>query len=308
LGQGGRGASAAPSQEAARNALTLRAPAKVNLTLEVIGRLPNGYHAIRSVMVRLPHLADIVRVDVRAGPADIRVRSTSAAIPVDDTNICHRAARHYLEHAGETARIVIDIAKSIPVAAGLGGGSSDAAAVLLALNRHFRQRIAPRALVEIGAALGKDVPFFIAGAAASHASGMGERLRAIGSLPRCHFLIVNPRIAISTKEAYDALGRGLWFIDDARRIDRSQRMVRALGARDLHAIAAALYNDFEIGADGAHPVLNDIRQSLLAFGARGALMSGSGSTVFGLFASLQTLRVAQAALQAHYPAFFVERG
>jgi 4-diphosphocytidyl-2-C-methyl-D-erythritol kinase len=292
----------------APSALTLRAPAKVNLTLEVIGKLPNGYHAIRSVMVRLPHLADLVRVDVRAGPTDVRVRSSSAAIPVDDTNICHRAAHRYLERAGQTARVVIDITKKIPVAAGLGGGSSDAAAVLVALNRHFGQRVAKRALVEIGAALGKDVPFFLEGAAASHASGMGERLRAIDALPPCQFLVVNPCIAISTKDAYAALDGGLWFIDDARRSDRSQRMVRAIVARDLYAVAAALYNDFEAGADRAHPILKDIRQSLLAFGARGALMSGSGSTVFGLFASLQTLRVAQAALQAHYPAFHVERG
>jgi 4-diphosphocytidyl-2-C-methyl-D-erythritol kinase len=290
------------------SALTLRAPAKVNLTLEVIGKLPNGYHAIRSVMVRLPHLADLVRVDVRAGPTDIRIRSNSATIPVDDTNICHRAAHRYLERAGQTARVVIDITKKIPVAAGLGGGSSDAAAVLVALNRHFGQRIAKRALVEIGAALGKDVPFFLEGAAASHASGMGERLRAIDALPPCQFLVVNPRIAISTKDAYAALDGGLWFIDDARRSDRSQRMMRAIVARDPYAVAAALYNDFEAGADRAHPILKDIRQSLLAFGARGALMSGSGSTVFGLFASLQTLRVAQAALQAHYPAFHVERG
>jgi len=293
---------------AARTALTLRAPAKVNLTLEVIGRLPNGYHAIRSVMVRLRNLVDVVRVEVRPGPAGIGIRSSSRTIPVDATNICHRAACSYLEHAGETAGIVIDIEKAIPVAAGLGGGSSDAAAVLLALNRHFGQRIGPRALVEIGAALGKDVPFFISGAAASHASGMGERLRAIGAVPRCHFLIVNPRIAIPTKAAYDALNGSLWFIDDARRVDRSLRMVRAMDGRDLHAVAAALYNDFAVGADGAYPVLKDIRQSLLAFGASGALMSGSGSTVFGLFASLQMLRVAQAALQAHYPGFFVERG
>lgn len=292
----------------AQSALGLRAPAKVNLTLEVIERLPNGYHAIRSVMVRLPNLADLVRVDVRAGPTDIRIRSSSATIPVDDTNICHRAARQYLERSGETARVVIDITKKIPVAAGLGGGSSDAAAVLLALNRHFGQGIAKRALVEIGAALGKDVPFFLEGTAASHASGMGERLRAISPLPPCQFLIVNPRIAISTKDAYAALDGGLWFIDDARRSDRSQRMVRAIVAGDLHAVAAALYNDFEASADRAHPVLKDIRQSLLAFGARGALMSGSGSTVFGVFASLQPLRVAQAALQAHYPAFYVERG
>ena len=180
--------------------------------------------------------------------------------------------------------------------------------MLLGLNRLLGDRIGTRALADIGASLGKDVPFFIDGAPTGRASGMGERVHAVGSLPPCHFLIVNPRIAIPTREAYEALDATLWFIADARRTDRTQRMVRAIVSRDLQAVAAALYNDFAAAADAAHPVLKDIRQALLAFGARGALMSGSGSTVFGLFASLRTLRVAQTALRAHYPTFFVERG
>jgi 4-diphosphocytidyl-2-C-methyl-D-erythritol kinase len=297
-----------PAGRRARKALSLRAPAKLNLTLEVIGRLPNGYHAIRSVMIRLPHLADVIRLRVRSGPTDVRVRSTSTVIPVGAANICHRAALAYLEHAGETARVEIDIEKSIPVAAGLGGGSSDAAAVLRALNRHFGQPIAPRALAGIGAALGKDVPFFLGDAAVRQASGMGERLRDIGALPRSHFLVVNPGIAISTQDAYAALDSGLWLMANDRRADRARRMVRAIDARDLASIAAALYNDFEIVAEREHPVLKSIKQALLAFGAYGALMSGSGSTVFGLFSSLAHLDAARGALKARYPAFFVERG
>jgi len=289
-------------------ALTLKAPAKVNLTLEVVGRRPDGYHDIRSVVLLLPHLADTVRVEVGSGRTDIRIRTNSPDIPVDETNICHRAASRYLAHADETAQITIDLAKSIPVAAGLGGGSSDAAAVLVALNRHFGQRIAPRTLADIGADIGKDVPLFLGGAKASFVRGMGERVRDIGALPRLHVLVVNPRIAISTKDAYDALQRTLWFMDAATRVDRSRRMLRALETSDTQVVAAALYNDFEVVADRAHPVLKEIRQALLAFGALGALMSGSGSTVFALFASPGALRVAQAALRQRYPAYFIERG
>ena len=292
----------------APKALTLRAPAKVNLTLEVVRRRPDGYHDIRSVVLLLPHLADTVRVEVAPGRTDVRIRASSAAIPVDETNICHRAASRYLAHAGAAAQVTIDIAKNIPVAAGLGGGSSDAAAVLVALNHYFGQRIAPRSLAGIGADLGKDVPLFLAGAKASLVQGMGERVRAIGTLPRLHVLIVNPRIAISTKEAYGAARDALWFMDAKTRVDRSRRMLRALETNDTHAVSAALYNDFEVAADRAHPVLKEIRQALLAFGAIGALMSGSGSTVFALFASARALRVAQTALRHRYPAYFIERG
>ena len=292
----------------APKALTLKAPAKVNLTLEVVRRRPDGYHDIRSVVLLLPDLADTVRVEVAPGRTDVRIRTNSVDIPVDATNICHRAASRYLAHADAAAQVTIDIAKNIPVAAGLGGGSSDAAAVLVALNHYFGQRIAPRSLAGIGADLGKDVPLFLAGAKASLVQGMGERVRAIDTLPRLHVLLVNPRIAISTKEAYGAARDALWFMDAKTRVDRSRRMLRALDANDMPAVAAALYNDFEVVADRAHPVLKEIRQALLAFGAIGALMSGSGSTVFALFASPRGLRVAQTALRNRYPAYFIERG
>jgi len=288
--------------------LTLKAPAKVNLTLEVVRRRPDGYHDIRSVVLLLSHLADTVRVEVATGRTNVRIRTNSPDIPTDETNICHRAASRYLAHAGETARVAIDIAKNIPVAAGLGGGSSDAAAVLLALNHHFERRVTPRVLADIGAGIGKDVPVFLCRTRGSFVRGMGERVREIVALPRLHVLIVNPRIAIPTKDAYAALRHELWFMDAAARVDRSRRMLRAIAANDAQAVAAALYNDFAIVADRAHPVLKDIRQSLLAFGADGALMSGSGSTLFGLFASPRMLRVARAALQTRFPAFFIERG
>ena len=287
---------------------TLRAPAKVNLTLEVVRRRPDGYHDIRSVVLLLPHLADTVKVHVADGPTDVTISTQSAEIPVDDANICHRATLRYLAHVKETARVTIDIAKRTPVAAGLGGGSSDAAAVLLALNRHFGQPVAHRTLASIGADVGKDVPVFLGGAHINHVSGTGERVRAIGASPALHLLIVNPRIAIATKDAYAALRNELWFMDAPARTDRSRQMLAALDSNDLSAVAAALYNDFEVVADRVHPLLKEIRQSLRAFGALGALMSGSGSTLFGLFATLRTLNAARNVLRVRYPNFFIERG
>jgi 4-diphosphocytidyl-2-C-methyl-D-erythritol kinase len=290
-------------------ASTLVAPAKINLTLEVVARLPNGYHGIRSVMLRLPRLVDSLRVRAEsAGAPDVRIAADSSAIPVDAANVCHRAALEYLEHAGRTARVDIDIRKRIPVAAGLGGGSSDAAAVLLALNRHFDQAVPRGELASIGADIGKDVPFFLANVPCARASGMGEKIRPVQATPRLSVLVVNPAVAVGTKETYAALSRELWFMERRERADRTQAMVRALAAGDLAGIAAALYNDFALVVERAHPIVREVRQALLALGARGALMSGSGPTVFGLFASPAARQRAATVLAAHYPSFTIVRG
>ena len=121
-----------------RKLITLKAPAKINLTLEVVGRLPNGYHAIRSVYVRLDKLSDTIELRIAKGETGITLSTTSKCIPTDETNICHRAAVAYLSATGETAGIDIHIKKNIPVAAGLGGGSSDAASVFVGLNNYFK--------------------------------------------------------------------------------------------------------------------------------------------------------------------------
>jgi 4-diphosphocytidyl-2-C-methyl-D-erythritol kinase len=284
------------------------APAKINLTLEVVARLPNGYHRIRSVILRLRRLADTLRLRIDDDGDAIRIASSSTAIPADERNLCHRAARGYLDRAGRTASIAIDIEKRIPVAAGLGGGSSDAAAVLLALNRHFGNPIGLRELADIGAGIGKDVPFFLSGDAALLATSMGEALSRVPPFRVPALLLVNPGIDVPTRDAYAALGSALWFMDADQRANRSQAMLRAMRDGDAARIAGALYNDFELAIERMHPVIKELKQVLLAFGARGALMSGSGSTVFGLFASAKSLDAAESALKSHYPSFFVARG
>lgn len=285
--------------------IRLEAPAKINVTLEVLGKLPNGYHAIRSVIVRLPKLSDAVDVAIAPGASGITVSCSSAEVPANASNTCHRAAAAGLAAMNEAARVHVHIVKNIPVAAGLGGGSSDAAAVLLALNRHFGDRLSPKKLEALGGDIGKDVPFFIRGANVCHASGMGERIRPIPTFPALHFLIVHPRIAVSTADAYQAVAASAWHLSNPDRADVSAAMAGAMAARDVETIAALLFNDFEASAERAHPVIKEIRQALRAFGARGALMSGSGSTVFGLFRSGGALRRAERNLRAHYPGFVI---
>lgn len=287
-----------------RALITLKAPAKINLTLEVVGRLPSGYHSIRSVLVRLDKLADTIELAIARDGSGITLATTSKLIPVDRTNLGHRAAAAYLSATGETAAIDIRIVKNIPVAAGLGGGSSDAAAVLVGLNRCFKA-LSSRELEALGGEIGKDVPFFIRDVNAARVSGMGERITPIGALLPMRFLIVHPGIAISTADAYRAIAQRVWFMSSAARADISSAMARAMKAGDVSRIAATLFNDFEASMEPAHPVIKEIKQALLAFGARGALMSGSGSTVFGIFDSRRTLLNAARILRAHYDDYVI---
>lgn len=285
--------------------IRLEAPAKINITLEVLGKLRNGYHAIRSVLVRLDDLADTIELRVTERDRAIKVSSNSKSVPADESNTCYRAAAAYFAAIGKAAGAHIRIEKNIPIAAGLGGGSSDAASVLLALNTHFKDRLSPGKLEALSATIGKDVPFFLRGAKACHVSGMGERLRPIRAFPRSYFLIVNSGVAVSTADAYQAVAESAWFMSHGDRANISAAMQAAIRASDTARIAATLFNDFESCIERLHPVVKEIKQALLAFGARGALMSGSGPTVFGLFGSKSALLRAETNLKKHYSGFVI---
>jgi 4-diphosphocytidyl-2-C-methyl-D-erythritol kinase len=286
----------------------LVAPAKINLTLEVVARLPSGYHAIRSVMIALPRLCDSIVVDVRPGPTRIGIECSAADVPVDERNLCHRIAARFLQQAQLDAHVAIRIDKRIPRAAGLGGGSSDAASVLLALDRHFGHPLPPQRLAELALDVGRDIPFFLARADAALVTGTGEEVRPFDPAMYVHALLVNPRVEVSTGDAYRALSAELWYMTHADRADRSAAMTEALKSGRLNAACAALHNDFELVVAREHAIVPELLQALRAFGAHGASMSGSGSTVFGLFADEARLERARRALAAHYPAFFIARG
>ena len=285
--------------------LRVPAPAKLNLTLEVTGRLANGYHSIRSLFVRLDAVADVIELRIDHHGNGIYIRSDFPGIPLDAGNLCHLAAERYLRAIDADARVDISIAKVIPMSAGLGGGSSNAASVLLGLNQAFGNPVPLQDLSVIGSRIGKDIPFFIMKAPAAVVSGTGEVVAPLPSFPQCHFLVVNAMVPVTTRDAYQALAETVAFMSDAARSDITDTMTRAIRSSDCMAIAATLYNDFESLVEARLPIVKQLKQILRAFGAMGALMTGSGASVFGVFASSEQQRNAEQALRRHYPSFLV---
>ncbi len=250
---------------------TFKAPAKINLCLHVLGRLENGYHELAMAMQRVD-LYDDVQVKLGGLPG-IRVVCSGVKLPPDEANIAARAARLFLEETQIGVGIDIQIKKRIPVAAGLGGGSSDAATVLLGLSELLEVSLSPEQLLEIGSRLGADVPFFIFQQPA-WATGIGTKLEPLPVLPEVAYLLINPGIAVSTAEVYRSLQ--LTKGGELANLPRFSVVTRA----DL---CAALHNDLESVTLQRFPLIEEIKQRLLAHGASGALMSGSGATVFGVY-------------------------
>jgi 4-diphosphocytidyl-2-C-methyl-D-erythritol kinase len=273
-------------------ALYLRAPAKINLCLSVLGRRPDGYHEVEMVMQAVG-LYD--EVTVRLAESGIAVRCDSDTIPTGEGNIAYRAAREMIDLSGGPSGIAIEIKKNIPVAAGLGGGSSDAAAVLVACNRLLGAGLGRDRLTEIGTRLGMDVPFFLYGPTAL-AKGRGEILTSLLSPPKFWVLLVNPGFETSTAWVYKNLNFGLTKKGDCTNI----------AGLKVSQIAHSLHNDLETVTAAAHPVIGEMERSLIDSGALGACMSGSGPTVFGIFPTEATCRAAAQALHTKgwhlYPA------
>lgn len=250
---------------------TVSAPAKVNLILDVVGKRPDGYHDVAMLMVRLS-LHDRVRVALTTG-SDIVATCPGLELAAGEQNIAARAARLFLDHTGSRAGVVIAIDKQIPAAAGLGGGSSNAAAVLLALNDLLGAGLSRSELQSLGVRLGADVPFFLCDEMAAWATGIGEILEPWRGLPPCHLVLVNPRFAVSTAWVYQNLG-----LTHSRHLSKIPRF-----PEKMEDLADLLRNDLEAVTSARHPEIVDIKGRLVKAGALGALMSGSGPTVFGVF-------------------------
>jgi 4-diphosphocytidyl-2-C-methyl-D-erythritol kinase len=252
---------------------TVLAPAKVNLILDVLGKRPDGYHDVAMLMVRLS-LHDRVRVALVPG-REIVVTCPGLDLAAGEENIAGRAARLFLDHTGRQSGVVIHIDKQIPAAAGLGGGSSDAAAVMLALDNLLGTGLSRSELQAVGVRLGADVPFFLCGEMAAWATGIGEQLEPWRGLPPCHLVLVNPGFAVSTAWVYQNLG-----LTHSRRATKIPRFPERMAD-----VVQMLRNDLEAVTAPRHPEIAVIKARLLAAGALGALMSGSGPTVFGVFAT-----------------------
>lgn len=263
----------------------LFSPAKINLCLHVLGKRPDGYHDLAMLMQSLD-FGDIVEIELTSQPGEISVVCNGVDLPAGAENIAAKAARRMLALSEKKVGVRIVIEKNIPVAAGLGGGSSNAATTLMGLNDLLGLRLSKEALMAEGVKLGADVPFFIF-ADRAWATGIGDQLQSVPPLPAVWYVLVNPGIAIATAWAYQNLGLTAPAI-----LTKLPRFPTTVD--DLVAI---LENDLERVTINHHPLLAEIKEELIRLGAKGALMSGSGSTIFGLFTEEVQARTAAETLQ-----------
>lgn len=280
--------------------LTLSACAKLNLTLDVAGRRPDGYHEMRMVMQSVS-LSDEITLDFGAGRG-IAVRTSLGFLPNDQRNLAWAAAAAFEAAVRQPVNVTITIRKNIPVCAGTAGGSSDAAAVLRGLNRYYQTGLTAPELARLGEAVGSDVPYCVLGGTVL-AEGRGEVLTPLPPLPECWLVLCKPDFSISTPELFHAA--------DAVRLrchPDTAGVLQALEAGDLTSVARRMYNVFEdvLPVSRANEV-QSIKSALLSCGALGACMSGTGPTVFGLFTEEEAAQAAQQSLQALYQDTFLTR-
>ncbi len=274
--------------------------AKVNLTLDVLGRRPDGYHDLKSVMQTVS-IRDDVTLTLGTGEP-WRLTCNWEDIPTGPENLAWRAAETFFRNARrDPGGLTIDILKRIPVQAGLAGGSADAAAVLRALNRYCDFPFSILALAELGSLVGSDVPFCVLGGTAM-VEGRGERLRKLPDLPECFFVVCKPDFSVSTPELYEKLDRTAI----AKRPDH-RAMESALLAGDLAKVAENLWNVFDPVVTAEHLELNYIKSICNTYGSLGQQMTGSGSAVFAMMPSFEYAAVVCNMLKDNYPQVYIAR-
>ncbi len=272
--------------------------AKLNLTLDVLGKRPDGYHDLKSVMQTVS-IRDDLELDIGTGKP-WRLLCDDPEIPTDDRNLAWKAAEIYCNAMNkDPGGLEIRITKRIPTQAGLGGGSADAAAVLRALNRHYGNPLSILALAELGAQVGSDVPFCVVGGTCM-CEGRGERLRKLPDMPECVIVVCKPDFSVSTPELYQKLDG----VAIAKRPD-NMAMESALLAGDLEKISAEICNVFDPVVTAEHLELNYIKSLMHQYGAVGYQMTGSGSACFGIVSEFEVAAVICTMLKDNYPQVFI---
>ncbi len=274
--------------------------AKINLTLDVLGKREDNYHDIRSIMQTIS-IRDDIEIDVDTGKPWV-LHCDKEGVPLDNSNLAWKAAEVYFEQTGlTTTGLEIRIVKRIPAQAGLGGGSADAGAVLRALNRHYGEPFSILALAEIGALVGSDVPFCTLCGTAM-VEGRGERIRKLPDMPDCCFVVCKPEFSVSTPELYEKI--------DTHTIAQRpnhQGMESALLAGDLGKVAENLCNVFDPLVTQEHLELNYIKSIFNSYGSVGQQMTGSGSAVFAIVSDFEFAAVICNMLKENYPQVFIAK-
>lgn len=272
--------------------------AKLNLTLDVLGKREDGYHDLQSVMQTIS-IRDDVEIDIGTGKP-WKLLCSMEGIPTDETNLAWKAAKIYCDTMKKDPNgIEIRITKRIPSGAGMGGGSADAAAVLRALNRHYGNPLSIFALAELGAQVGSDVPFCTLCGTAM-VEGRGERLRKLPDMPDCIFVVVKPDFSVSTPELYQKIDN----VAIPKHPD-NRAMESALLAGDLEKVVENVYNVFDPVVTEDHLELNYIKSLFRQYGAAGYQMTGSGSAVFAIVSEFEIAAVLCNMLKENYPQVYI---
>lgn len=277
-------------------AVTVKAPAKINLTLDIVGKRPDGYHNVAMVMQTVS-LYDTVTVDL-VDTGGVVITCDHPDVPLDDSNIAAKAADAFYRHTGIAGHsVMVDIRKVIPAQAGLAGGSTDGAAVILALNLLHDTHLSMEEMADIGARVGADVPFTLLGGTRL-ATGTGTTLQKLPHLQRCCIVIVKPDVSVSTASAYAACDarppKGFLYTDE---------VVSRLYRRDIRGVCACLYNEFEQVL--TLPEIDAIKRLMMQHKALGASMTGSGSAVYGIFNSEKRANACANILKKNYNHVFL---
>lgn len=256
--------------------MELKATAKINLGLDVLRRREDGYHDLRMIM-QMTGMFDRISMFPRAGRPGISFRTNLPYIPANENNLAYRAAKILMDEFEVSDGLSINLQKFIPVAAGLAGGSTDAAAVLIGTNKLFHLGLSLEELMVRGKKLGADVPYCLLGGTAL-AEGIGEVLTPLPDMPSCSILLAKPPVSVSTKEVYGALRA-----DEIEVHPDIDGMVEALKAGDLRGVCDRCANVLEDVTAPSRPIIGEMEQDMKKMGALCSIMSGSGPTVFGIF-------------------------
>ena len=271
------------------DSIRLKARAKINLGLDVLGKREDGYHEVRMVMQTIGIYDRLILTKIPE--EEIRITSNLAFLPVNENNLIYKAIKLLKDEYHFPGGVSVDLNKFIPVAAGMAGGSTDAASTMFGVNRLFGLNLSMGKMMELGVRLGADVPYCVMRGTAL-AEGIGEKLTRITPVPHMWILIAKPQINVSTRLVYEQLDMG--GIQKHPDIDG---IIRAIEAQDVVRIAQSMGNVLENVTVPLYPVIETIKQDMLSHGAVNAMMSGSGPTVFGIFPDEQTTLACQAFLK-----------
>ncbi len=251
------------------------ADAKINLSLDILGKLPNGYHRVEMIMQSIP-ISDKVTIETEDGEG-IEIACESEGVPTDERNSAYKAARLFLDETAVKTRIKITLEKKIPAAAGMAGGSTDAAAVLKGLNELFKNPLSQEKLMELCLKIGADVPFCLMGGCAL-SQGIGEILTPIAPLKGAYIVVAKPQFEVSTKWVYEN-----FKMENVLKHPDTDGVIDAISKRDFAALAEKTANVLESVTEKEYAVISLYKKMFSEKGASLAMMSGSGPTVFGIF-------------------------